>query len=129
MNLPALDQVLDIHQDEAQALHDSLEMYHYLLTWRSGERPLYLAETMSIRPTLRTYERLVRLLASPWPRNRWKLLKTRRWRLPFDELLQLNALILQGELFAAQICYRFAFDTMYAKINQKALNLNSHFQL
>ncbi|WP_187315910.1 hypothetical protein [Hymenobacter sp. BT190] len=129
MNLRALDQKLPLHRDEARALHDALGLYHRHLTWLSGHRPLYLAETMSIRVTLRVHERLAKLLAGEWPRTRERHLKPRQWRVEFDELLQLNALLVEGTLFAAESSYESAFNCLYGKLNQKALNLTAHFRL
>jgi hypothetical protein len=129
MNLRALDQIVLVHQDEAQALRDAINFYHRLLAFHSGERQLHLSEVMSIRATLRVHDKMVKLLATTWPRTKKKILKPRRCRLEFDELLQVNWLYLTGELFAAEISYRVAFDTVCGKINQRAQNLNSHFQL
>lgn len=129
MNLRALDQTLPLHRDEALGLRDALRLYHQHLTWVSARRPLYLPETMSIRVTLRVYERLTKLLAGEWPRTRTRLLKPRKWRVEFDELLQLNALLVAGTLFAAESSYESAFNCLYGKLNQKALNLTTHFRL
>lgn len=129
MNLKALDQLLPVHRDEALALRDALRLYYRRLQYFSSDRPLYLAETMSIRAMVRVHDKIVTMLAGTWPRTRHKLLKPRRWRVGFDELLQLNALMVAGELFAAESSYESAFNSLYLKINQKALNLNSHFQL
>ncbi|MCA8830164.1 hypothetical protein [Hymenobacter pini] len=129
MNLRALEQRVDLYHDEAEALHGALSMYHRLLVWRSGQRPLLLEETMSIRATLRVRERLEGLLRGPWPRTARLGRKPRRWRVEFDELLQLNALLVAGELFAPTVAQRPAFGALYLKLNQKALNLQAHFQL
>ena len=129
MNLRALDQILLLHRDEAVGLRDALRLYHERLTLLSGHRRLHLAEALSIRPTLRVHDQLVQLLASPWPCSKQRMLKPRRWRLGFDEMLQLNALIVAGELFAAESSYESAFNGIYGKINQKALNLDFHFQV
>lgn len=129
MNLKALDQTLELHRHEAEALRDALSMYQRLLAWRSGERPLYLAETMSLRPMTRVHEQLCRLLAGTWPRTPRKVLKARRWRVGFDELVQLNVLLVAGELFAADSSMRPGLGSVYLKINQKALNLQAHFRL
>jgi hypothetical protein len=101
MSLRTLDQHL-LHRDEALALRDGLRLYHQRLTYFSSHRTLYLAETMSIRPTLRVHDQLVQLLSGTWPRSKQRVLKPRRWRVGFDEVLQLNALIVAGELFAAR---------------------------
>lgn len=129
MNLRALDQILLLHRDEALALRDSLRMYHQLLTWRSGQRQLFLSETMSIRATLRVHDKLAKLLEGTWPRTKYKLLKPRKWRVEFDELLQLNELMREGEMYAPEVGARGAFNSIYGKINQKALNLQTHFRL
>ncbi|WBO86265.1 hypothetical protein [Hymenobacter yonginensis] len=128
-SLRALDQQLPLHRDEARALCDALRLYHQHLTWLSARRPLYLAETMSIRATLRVHERLAKLLAGEWPRTRDRHLRPRTWRVAFDELLQLNALLVEGTLLAAESSYQSAFNSLYGKLNQKALNLTAHFQL
>lgn len=129
MNLRALDQLVLLHRDEAVALRDALRLYHQRLTLFSGHRRLHLAEALSIRPTLRVHDQLVKLLCGTWPRSKQRVLKPRRWRLGFDELLQLNALMRDGELFAAEASYRGAFNGIYGKINQKALCLDLHFQI
>ena len=128
MNLRSLDQLVLLHRDEAVALRDALRLYHQRLTYFSSHRTLYLAEALSIRPTLRVHDQLAQLLAGPWPRSKQWVLKPRRWRVGFDEVLQLNALIVAGELFAAESSYESAFNSIYAKLNQKALNLDTHFK-
>jgi len=66
-------------------------------------------------------------LDGSWPRSRLRVLQPRWWRLGFDEVLQLNALMRDGELFAAESSYQSAFNSIYGKLNQKALGLNTHF--
>ena len=73
------------------------------------------------------HDQLVQLLSGTWPRSKQRVLKPRRWRLGFDEVLQLKALIVAGELFAAESSYESAFNSIYGKLNQKALNLDTYF--
>ncbi|MBO0360663.1 hypothetical protein J0X19_22070 [Hymenobacter sp. BT186] len=128
MDLRRHDQLVELHQDEANALCHSIRIYHQHLVWASSFRPLHLPEVMSIRPTQRVLERLTRLLAGPWPRTKDRRLKGRKWRLEMDELLQLNALFVADELTAPD-ALKYPLYSILGKVNKKAHNLTTHFQL
>lgn len=129
MNLREHDQLVELHQDEAQALAHALNLYLYNLNLKSGRRPLYLEEALSIKISTRLHKRLQVLLAGSWPRGPLRRFRPRRWRLEYDEVLQLNALFVAEQLYAAQPAHRGPLTTILGKVNQRALNLNQFFHL
>ncbi|OWP62907.1 hypothetical protein CDA63_11860 [Hymenobacter amundsenii] len=129
MNLSEHDQVVELHQAEADALCHALRLYLYRLNVVSGYRPIYRQQLLSIRPLTRVLTRLTGLLAGNWPRDRLRRLKARKWRLRVEELVLLNRLMVDEELHAAQAQHQNYFNCIYGRINQKALNLNRFFEL
>jgi len=128
MDLRRHNQVVELHQNEANALCHSIRIYHQHLVWASSHRPLHLPEVLSIRPTTQVLDRLTRLLTSQWPRTKDRRLKARKWRLELDELLQLNALFVADELTGPD-AIKNPLYAILGKVNQKALNVTTHFQL
>lgn len=129
MNLRNYDQVLELHQVEAEALSHALRLYHQRLELFAEWRPLHLLELLSLKPTTRLLTRLSKLVAGTWPRDRRQRPRPRQWRLEVDELLVLNRLFLHETLFAAQLEHRVAFTSLLCKVNQKAVSLPPLFEL
>lgn len=132
--LPALstqhDQVVELHQLEAEALLHSVKFRLRYLVAKAAREPMYPEEAQSIRPLSRLLVRLAKMLAGSWPRDRLHRPRVRRFKFDFDSLLLLNALLRDGySLFAMEDRHEGPLIALYMKINQKAQNLTQFFQL
>ncbi|MCC2546439.1 hypothetical protein LJY25_08280 [Hymenobacter sp. BT175] len=119
------DAALQLDHYQAEALFHSLKFYLRLLLL---EPPLYPAQAQSIRPMHRLMLRLEKLLQGDWSPVRKKA-RQRKCKVEFDALLQLNALLREGELFPAQFHYTGSLNAVHLQVNQQAQNLTGFFQL
>jgi hypothetical protein len=133
MNLRTLDETVDLYELEACALQGALQHYLYDVTVRSTMRRVPLAEAMSIKPVSRVFQRLQRMVEGRWSKpargNKRPLPKARPLRLEYDELLQLNALNVAGELTPIVAGHRDPLQVCLGKVHQRAQNLSPLFQL
>ncbi|UOR06726.1 hypothetical protein MUN82_06405 [Hymenobacter aerilatus] len=130
MNLRTWDHSIALYQSEAQALKAALEAYHYRLAAGAEQRPLTLAQALSIKPTTQVLARVSRLVASPWPRPApGRPARPRKLRLEFDEQLQLCALYAAGQLRASLPGQVLELRDVLGRVHRQAQPLTAYFQL
>jgi hypothetical protein len=133
MNLRTLDETVALYEGEATALQGALQYYLHDVTVRSTLRRVPLAEAMSIKPVARVFARLLKMNQGRWVKpargRQPPTPRVRPLRLEYDELLQLHALHVAGELQPIIASHQDPLQVCLGKLDQRAQNLSLLFQL